>query len=100
MSFDQIKELKELVEEIEGKVPTDIIEDLDKKVAFYRENGIHSKMHIGRTEWDLVSASEWLLSMFVGIVDKGKEDERYFNGFGSWLTHVYYFVIENKQGLK
>ncbi|AEO93392.1 gp130 [Bacillus phage G] len=100
MNFDPIKELKDLVVEIEGKVPTDIIDLLDKKVEYYKSNGIHDRMHIGKTDWDLVSASEWLLSMFIGIIKKGKEDKRNFNVFGNWLEHVYHFVINNKQGFK
>ena len=100
MGFDPIEELKGLVKEIEGKVPTDILDTLDKKVNYLELHGIHDRMHIGKTDWDLISASEWLLSMFIGIVKKGKEDKRNFNAFGSWLNHVYHFVIDNKQNLQ
>lgn len=100
MNFNPEKELRELVKEVEGKVPTDIIGFLENKVNYLQLHGIHDRMHIGKTDWDIVSASEWLLSMFIGIVTKGKEDQRNFNLFGNWLTHVYYFVIENKQDLK
>lgn len=98
--FDPIQEVKDLVKEIEGKVPTDILDVLEKKAHYYELHGINDRMHIGKTDWDLVSASEWLLSQFIGIVNKGKENKRNFNVFGSWLTHVYYFIIDNKQGLK
>lgn len=100
MNFDPIQELKDLVKEVEGKVPTEMIEELDKKVNHFKLHGMHDRMHIGRTEWDLNSASEWLISMFIGIIQKGKENPTNFNVFGNWLTHVYYFVINNKQDLK
>lgn len=100
MNFDPVQEIKDLVKEIEGQVPTEIIDELDKKVNHYQLNGLHDRMHIGRTEWDLVSAAEWLLSMFIGIIKKGKQDLKNFNVFGNWLAHVYYFIIDNKQDLK
>lgn len=100
MEFNAVQELKDLVQNIEGKVPTSIIELLDEKVEHYLANGITQNMHVGKTDWDLLSASEWLLSMFIGIVENGKKDTKYFGAFGSWLTHVYHFVIDNKAELK
>lgn len=100
MGFDPVQELKDLVKEIEGKVPTDIIDELDKKVLKYELHGIHERIHVSRTDWDLKSAAEWLLGQFIGIVKKGKENKLYFNNFGPWLKHVYHFVIDNKANLK
>ncbi|MDF2534031.1 MAG: hypothetical protein K0R18_188 [Bacillales bacterium] len=100
MEFNCVETLKQLVQDIEGKMPTSIIDLLDEKVEYLIDNGITENMHIGKTDWDLISASEWLLSMFIGIVKKGKEKDVYFNAFGSWLTHVYHFVIDNKADLK
>lgn len=99
-NFDPVQEVKDLVKEIEGKIPTEILEVLEKKCNHYELHGIHDRIHIGKNDWDLKSASEWLLGMFMGIVKKGKEDNRNFNVFGNWLNHVYYFIIENKQDLK
>ena len=98
--FDAVEEIKKLIGEIEGKIPTQIIELLDEKCSYFAENGIEKNMHVGRTEWTKKQAAEWLLSMFIGIVEKGKEDQRYFNTFGNWLSHVYHFIIDNKAGLK
>lgn len=97
--FNAVKEITDLANEIEGKIPTQIIDVLDNKCKFFIENGITQNMHIGKTDWTKNEAAEWLLSMFLGIVEKGKEDQRYFNAFGSWLTHVYHFVINNEANL-
>jgi hypothetical protein len=97
--FNPIEELKNLVQEIEGKIPTKIEDLLIEKKEFYEKNGIIKNMHVGETNWTKVKASEWLLSMFIGLVEKGIEDERYYNGFGTWLNHVYHFIINDKANL-
>lgn len=99
MSFNPIRELKQLVAEIEGKVPTEIENELRKKVEYLKENEITDTMHVGRTAWTQKTAAEWLLSMFIGIVEKAKDDSRIYISFGTWLHHSYHFVIDNKAGL-
>lgn len=100
MSFNAIEELKSLVTEIEGKIPTKIEDVLKEKVEHLRANGITAVMHVGRTDWTQTYASEWLLGQFVGIVEKAQDSEKHYNSFGSWLQHVYHFVIDNKANLK
>ncbi|MNC13562.1 hypothetical protein D3C75_613140 [compost metagenome] len=100
LEFNAVQTLKDIVNDIEGKSPADLVKYFDEKVVFLKSNDINDKMHIGRTDWTIQFAAEWLLSMFIGIVEKGKEDQRLYNSFGSWLQHAYHFVIDNKAGLK
>lgn len=100
VEFDAVDELKKLVGEIEGKMPTDLTDLFDERVERYLKNGIVRDMHVGRTEWTLRQAAEWLLSMFIGIVERGRMNPKYYNAFGVWLRHVYHFVIENKANLR
>lgn len=100
MSFDAIEELKTLVQEIEGKVPTELVDLFDEKVKHYVKNGIFYHMHKGATEFTLEQAAQMFLSMFMEIVKEGEQDKFAYNKFGGWLSHVYYFVIENKANLK
>lgn len=99
MIFNPINEIKLVVEFIENKNPKDLEDYFDEKVEALLASGITEDMHIGRTEWTVTQASEWLLSMFIGICKKGKEDQRIYNSFGSWLQHVYHFVINNNGNL-
>ncbi|MNJ90151.1 hypothetical protein D3C87_77450 [compost metagenome] len=99
-NFNPVEELKILVTEIEGKMPTDIVDLLEARAEKYLTNDIVLKMHIGKTDWDLKSASEWLLSMFIGIVQRGRENPTNYNAFENWLIHVYHFVINNNTGLE
>lgn len=99
MGFNPVKELTDVVKEIEGKVPTEIEKYLYQKVDFLKTNGITETMHVGNTSWTRKTASEWLLSQFIGIIEKAKTDTRMYVAFGTWLEHVYHFVINNKAGL-
>lgn len=99
MSFNPVEELKNIVKEIEDKVPVEIENQLREKSEYLMENGIIVPMHVGNTQWTLKTASEWLLSQFVGIVEKAKEEKKIYAAFGTWLQHVYHFVIDNKVNL-
>jgi hypothetical protein len=100
MSFNAVEELKSLVNEIEGKVPTDLTDLFQLKVENYVKNGIIYHMHKGVSEFTLQTAAEMFLSMFMEIVKEGEQDKLAYNKFGGWLSHVYYFIIDNKAGLK
>ncbi|MNV58270.1 hypothetical protein D3C71_1506330 [compost metagenome] len=100
LNFNAAETLKEIVNDIEGKLPTDMEEYFDEKINYLTNNGINDRMHVGRTEWTIELVSEWLLSMFMGIAQRGKENELYYNNFGPWLEHVYHFVINNKANLQ
>lgn len=99
MVFSAVEALEKLVQEIEGKVPTEITDFFDEEVEFLKANGIHDMMHIGKTEWTRKEAAEWLLSMFIGTVEKGRQNIAYYGTFPNWLTHADHFVIKNTANL-
>lgn len=99
MNFDPIATITTIAKKIEGEVPTSLESYFIDQVKFLKENGIENNMHVGQTQWTRTTASEWLLSQFIGIIEKAQEDQRIYSALGTWLTHSYHFVIDNKVGL-
>ena len=93
-----IDELKDLALYIEGKVPTDIEEYIEEKVFYFKQNGIHNNMHVGKDgDWKKEEIAEWLLSQFVGTVEKARENKLVYNSLGTWLKYVYHYIIDQKE---
>lgn len=96
--FNPIEELKLLVSKIEAKTPTDIEDYLQEQSEYYQKNGIHDRMHIGKDgDWKDQEIAEWLLSMYVGIVDRGRKEESQYNHFVKWIKYVNHYIINKKE---
>ncbi len=98
MSFDPVEELKVLVSKIEGKLPVDLLDFFDEMVDFYKENGIVENMHIGKDgDWNNKEIAEWLLSMFIGSVKKGKENNIYYGSLNTILNYSYHYIFNKEK---
>jgi hypothetical protein len=98
LSFNPLEELKVLVSNIKDKMPTDIEEYLQEKSEYYKENGIHDRMHIGKEgDWKDQEIAEWLLSMYVGIVDRAKNHKVQYNSFVKWIEYANHYAVNQKE---